>query len=116
MMMHKNIYYTLGGFDTRFFVYYEDADFAFRAVKHKYLCFYNADIKITHVGRGTTASISDISLFYNLRSRVQFVNKHYGRNNANLIILLTISINFSQTYSTLSRERSLYIGKEISFL
>ena len=92
MMMHKNIYDTLEGFDTRFFVYYEDADFAFRGFKKGYLSYYNSNIKITHVGRGTTAKISDISLFYNLRSRAQFVKKHYGRNLGNLIIFLTICV------------------------
>ncbi len=40
---------------------------------------------------------------------ITYINKSFNDIRSQLI-------NFSQTYSTLSMERSLYIGKEISFL
>jgi len=92
MMMQRKIFEDLKGFDTRFFVYYEDADFAYRAKKIGYNTYYNSDIRITHIGRGTTAKISDKSLFYNLRSRIQFVNKHYGAFKGNIILFMTLTI------------------------
>lgn len=90
MIMEKKIFDRLNGFDTRFFVFYEDADFALRARNLGYRSYYKSDIKIIHHGRGTTKKISDIALFYNLRSRIQFVKKHYSTFDGLLITILTL--------------------------
>lgn len=90
MLMNKKVFDELEGFDTRFFVYYEDADFALRARQLGLQSYYNANIKILHLGRGTTKDISHVALFYNLRSRTQFVYKHYGKFYGGLILFLTI--------------------------
>jgi len=92
MMFHKDVFDKLNGFDTRFFVFYEDADFALRAKQIGHKSYYNSEIKINHLGRGTTRKISDKSLFYNLRSRQQFVKKHYGKLQSGLILLLTLTL------------------------
>lgn len=92
MFMKKQVFEDINGFDESFFVYYEDADFALRALNKGHMSYYNSDIQIIHHGRGTTAKISDISLFYNLRSRVQFVKKHYGRLNGFIIQVLTFVV------------------------
>lgn len=92
MLMSKVDYEKVGGFDTRFFVYYEDADFALRAKKMGILSYYNSDIKILHHGRGTTKKIFHTTLFYNLRSRIQFTYKHYGKIYGVIILLLTLTI------------------------
>lgn len=92
MLMEKEIFDILGGFDTRFFVYYEDADFALRAKKKGYLSYYNSNIEIMHSGRGTTKKIFHTTLFYNLRSRIQFTYKHYGRFYGALILILTLTV------------------------
>ena len=92
MLMQTKVFEKVDKFDTDFFVYYEDADFALRAKNMGFKSYYNANIKIIHHGRGTTEKISDISLFYNLRSRIQFVNKHYGSFNGFLIKLATYTV------------------------
>ena len=92
MLMKKEVFDKLRGFDTRFFVYYEDADFALRAKRMGFLSYYNSNIEIMHSGRGTTKNISHIALFYNLRSRIQFTYKHYGRFYGALILILTLSV------------------------
>lgn len=94
MLMGKNVVDEISGFDERFFVYYEDADFALRARKKGYKSYYNSELKITHIGRGTTEKISDKSLFFNLRSRYQFILKHEGRINATIVLCLTLTIEF----------------------
>lgn len=92
MLMAKANYDKVGGFDTRFFVYYEDADFALRAKKMGIFSYYNSDIKILHHGRGTTKKIFHTTLFYNLRSRIQFTYKHYGKIYGALILFLTLTV------------------------
>ena len=92
MLMEKTVFDILDGFDTRFFVYYEDADFALRAKNQGFKSYYNSDIEIMHSGRGTTKKIFHTTLFYNLRSRIQFTYKHYGMFYGALILILTITI------------------------
>ena len=92
MFMEKKVVDEITGFDERFFVYYEDADFALRASQKGYRSYYNSDIHIVHHGRGTTAKISDVSLFYNLRSRAQFVLKHEGVLCSFVVMFFTITI------------------------
>lgn len=92
MFMKKEVVNDVKGFDENFFVYYEDADFSLRASNLGYKSYYNSDIEIIHHGRGTTAKISDISLFYNLRSRIQFITKHEGKFYGNIILFLTLTI------------------------
>ena len=121
MLLKRDVCDRLNGFDTRFFLYYEDADFALRAKEIGYLSYYNSDIKILHHGRGTTEKISHIGLFYNLRSRIQFVNKHYGKFYAILIEAITLTLepvsrlvfnslsnNWSQNIVTLKAFRLLF--------
>lgn len=92
MFMKSSIFDTLNGFDERFFVYYEDADFAFRAKKKGILSYLCNTISVYHKGRGTTERISEIALFYNLRSRLQFVKKHYGDLSYLYVRILTICV------------------------
>ncbi|MDP5158433.1 MAG: glycosyltransferase family 2 protein [Flaviramulus sp.] len=92
MLMEKDVFDKLNGFDNRFFVYYEDADFALRAKKIGFLSYYNSTIEIMHSGRGTTKKIFHITLFYNLRSRIQFAYKHYGKFCGALILFLTLTL------------------------
>lgn len=92
MLMNTHTFNVLNGFDTRFFVYYEDADFAYRARIKGLRSYYNSGIEILHHGRGTTKKISHISLFYNLRSRIQFIYKHYGSFYGAIILITTLTI------------------------
>ncbi|TWO33981.1 glycosyltransferase family 2 protein [Seonamhaeicola sediminis] len=92
MLMERSVFEKLNGFDTRFFVYYEDADFGLRSRKIGLKSYYNSDIEILHHGRGTTKGISHIALFYNLRSRVQFIHKHYGYFWGIIIQILTFIV------------------------
>ena len=92
MFIRKRDLDIVGDFDERFFVYYEDADLSYRFLKHGFKIYYNSDIEIFHLGKGTTQKISTISLFYNIRSRIQFVEKHYGSAKARLVRFLTLTI------------------------
>ena len=92
MLMEKSVFDNLGGFDTDFFVYYEDSDFALRAAELGLKSYYNSEIEIMHRGRGTTKKIFHTTLFYNLRSRIQFTYKHYGKFYGAVILILTLTV------------------------
>lgn len=60
----------IGGFDKRFFCYFEDVDLAFRLRLNGKRCAYVPKAVVTHVGSGVTGKRSDFSTYYGQRNLV----------------------------------------------
>jgi len=84
----------LGGFDERFFMYYEDVDLSYRAHLAGWNTLYLAEISVQHIGGGTTEQIKGRRLFYSLRSRVLYAGKHFGRGRAVGLIFGILILEF----------------------
>jgi len=89
-LVRRSLFERLGGFDERFFVYFEDADFSYRAHKAGWSSYYLANAHVYHRGRGTSEQIKGTRLFYSLRSRLQYAFKHFGRLAATAVALGTL--------------------------
>jgi len=76
--VRRSLFEALGGFDERFFVYYEDLDFAIRARKLGWSCVYLATARTFHRGQGTTESATERRTFYFCRSRILYARKYFG--------------------------------------
>ncbi|GJE57277.1 glycosyltransferase family 2 protein [Methylobacterium thuringiense] len=79
LMMPRPLFEGLGGFDERFFVYFEDTDLCVRVLASGRSVNHAADAVVLHRGQGTTGQVRDRRLFYFLRSQVLFTAKHHGR-------------------------------------
>ncbi|MFD2677429.1 glycosyltransferase family 2 protein [Camelimonas lactis] len=79
LLVERPLFQQLGGFDERFFVYYEDLDLCVRAATAGRTVAHDAGAQVWHQGQGTTAQVKDRRLFYIWRSEVLFAAKHYGR-------------------------------------
>jgi len=89
-MVRRNLFEMLGGFDERFFVYYEDMDFSFRAKCAGYSSWYIADAAAFHRGCGTSDLVKAERLFYYMRSRILYGFKHFGRKQGILLLITTL--------------------------
>lgn len=77
MMISKRIFEKVGGFDERFFLYFEEIDLCLRIKKLGYKIVYFPKAKIIHyVGRSTTDK-KFINNHYE-KSRFLFLEKYYG--------------------------------------
>ncbi len=74
--LRRQVFAALGGFDERFFVYFEDMDLSFRARRQGWKSVHFAGARAYHKGRGTTEQVRARRLFYSLRSRLQYCLKH----------------------------------------
>jgi N-acetylglucosaminyl-diphospho-decaprenol L-rhamnosyltransferase len=90
--LRRTLFEKLGGFDERFFVYYEDLDFAMRARELGATSVYLATARAFHRGLGTTERVKDIAQFYNWRSRVLFAFKHFGVAGGTAVLIATAAI------------------------
>lgn len=70
----------IGGFDHDYFLYWEDVDFSFRAVRSGARLHFASDIRVTHDEGGTqktasTRTKSPLYYYYNIRNRMLFARK-----------------------------------------
>ena len=87
-LVRRGLFDLLQGFDERFFVYYEEVDFSYRAYQTGCQSYYLADAHAFHAGGGTSNQVKGKRLFYSLRSRLLYAFKHFTLS-AELIVLLT---------------------------
>ncbi|MDP4005825.1 glycosyltransferase family 2 protein [Methylobacterium sp. NEAU K] len=78
LMIRRDLFAALGGFDPRFFVYWEDADLCTRARTAGFTVRHVAGAVARHVGQGTTRQVRALRLFYFLRSQILYAGKHHG--------------------------------------
>jgi len=91
-LVRRNLFEVLGGFDVRFFVYFEDLDFSLRARQLGYSSFYLAEAQAYHKGGGTSEQIKARRLFYSLRSRILYGYKHFNWGSATFLTFCTLTI------------------------
>lgn len=91
MLVKRNVFEKLSGFDERFFMYLEDLDFCLRARKEGYKVFTNPEIKaVHHIAKSSWQDMQ--SFFFNLyTSKIYFFRKHYRRTYSFLAYILIIS-------------------------
>lgn len=76
--VRREVFQRLSGFDERFFVYFEEVDFAMRAAHVGARTMYLASVQAFHAGGGTSNQVRARRLFYSLRSRLLFSSKHFS--------------------------------------
>lgn len=91
-LIRRSVYADLGGFDERFFVYFEEVDLCLRAAQKGYVTYYSADSHFYHVGGGTSDNVKAARLFYYWRSRLLYSMKHFSIPSTASILLLTLTV------------------------
>lgn len=91
-LVRRSLFKTLGGFDERYFLYYEELDFSLCARLAGYTSFYLAEARAFHRGGGSSEQVRPVRLFYFLRSRLQYCNKHFRKFTATAITIGTLVV------------------------
>lgn len=91
-LVRRTLFELLGGFDERFFVYFEEVDFSHRARQAGWHSVYLADVQAFHAGGGTSNQVKARRLFYSLRSRLLYAFKHFSWFGAVLVLLATLFV------------------------
>jgi GT2 family glycosyltransferase len=80
ILMHRRVVDTLGFLDEKFFVYTEDADYCFRAIKARLALWYVPEAQLLHkVSSLTGGEVSDFTVRYCTRNRIYFLSKSLTR-------------------------------------
>ena len=89
-VVRGSLFDQLGGFDERFFVYFEEVDFCERTGQSGLETVYLASAQARHVGGGCSNQVRGRSLFYSLRSRLAYADKHLSWWMSTLVLILTM--------------------------
>jgi N-acetylglucosaminyl-diphospho-decaprenol L-rhamnosyltransferase len=110
-MIRRSLFEQLGGFDERFFVYFEDLDLAVRARARGWTSVYLATAQAFHSGQGTTKAVKAHRLFYWSRSRIFFAFKHFTCTTASSVAATTLLIEpITRTLAALIGGRSAEVS------
>jgi O-antigen biosynthesis protein len=109
MMMKKEVYEKVGGFDEEFFMYGEDLDLCYRIQKAGYKVYYVHDTQIIHYKGESTkrSSFDETKVFYNAMNL--FVKKHLSGSFLVEIILL-LAITLRKFFAFMGRRKLILVS------
>jgi GT2 family glycosyltransferase len=89
VLIRKEVFEKVGLMDARYFVYVDDVDFMYRAMKAGVKLIYLPEAKLLHkVGRLTGGDGSAFAIRYCTRNRAYFLLRHFGAARSLPILLL----------------------------
>jgi len=91
-MVRQSVFGELNGFDERFFMYFEEVDFCYRAHKLGWRTRYLAEVSALHHGRASSDQVKARRLFYSLRSRLLFFRKNATKAEYWTVLLFTVLV------------------------
>lgn len=91
-LIRKAVFDQCKGFDERFFVYFEEVDLALRAKQAGYRSYYLANVSAFHAGGGLSGQVKARRLFYSLRSRIYYAQKHYNPIALAILVFGTFTV------------------------
>jgi len=90
LMIRRGLFEELGGFDERFFLYYEDVDLCLAARQAGWTVVHYAGAQAEHTGSATTGAVKDRRLFHVATSRVEYAAKRHGPLAAVMLIVFIL--------------------------
>ena len=82
LLVRRNAYESVGGFDESFFMYNEEVDFCYRLAQAGWSTIFVPSAQFGHVGGASTRALPEAMYLEQLRSHLRFVDKHRGRRSA----------------------------------
>jgi len=79
ILAEKDLVLKMGGFDERFFMYYEEADFCYRIKKAGYRIVFFPDASIIHLGGKSARQVPFRKKIMAIRSLLMFFGKHRNK-------------------------------------
>ncbi|RJR31389.1 MAG: glycosyltransferase family 2 protein [Candidatus Latescibacterota bacterium] len=91
-LARREVFEALGGFDERFFVYFEETDFARRMRARGWTCRHLGGASAYHRGGGASEQAGAERLFYAAASRILYARKHFGPAAAGVYVAAALTL------------------------
>lgn len=109
--VRRELFSRLGGFDERYFLYFEEVDFALRACREGDRSYFLKEATVLHAANVSSDQALGDRLYHSLRSRLLFAYRYWPRWQATLSVVLTLTIELTARLTRAALQRS---GPDIS--
>lgn len=93
-LIKKDVFNEVRGFDEDYFLYFEDLDLSKKVKNSGYKIYYISTVFAYHIGGGTTAKIKNLRLYYSLKSKLLYCNKHLTKKEYYSLYFIIIFFEF----------------------
>lgn len=76
MFIESSVFKKVGMMDAKYFAYYDDTDFVFRALKAGYKMYYEPSLTVLHKVSSSTGGDSTFYVYYSNRNKIYFTRKN----------------------------------------
>ena len=90
--VRRDLFVKLGGFDQRYFLYYDDVDLALRARREGAGSYFLKEALVFHAENVSTKQTRDLQVYHLLRSRTLFTYRYWSPWQASLLVFLTFAV------------------------
>jgi N-acetylglucosaminyl-diphospho-decaprenol L-rhamnosyltransferase len=112
-LIRRPLFESLGGFDERFFVYLEDVDLAYRSRQLGHPSYLLREARVYHAGHVSSDQVRGKRLFYLLRGRTEYANKHWPSWQAPVLGALTLGVELPVRWALAARRGGRDEMKEV---
>ncbi|MEV6481522.1 glycosyltransferase family 2 protein [Streptomyces sp. NPDC051576] len=92
LLVRRPVFTELNGFDERYFLYFEEVDFALRARRAGWPSYFVRQARVHHAGNVSSAQLGPWRHYLMLRSRSRYAFLHWTKPQAWLLMALTLSV------------------------
>lgn len=96
MLIRKNVFKEVGLMDEKYFVYWDDTDFVWRATKKEKKLWYTPLVTIQHKESSSTGSQSNFSIYYLHRNFIYFTLKNHPVLHTLFFLCVELVYHFSK--------------------
>ena len=104
--VRSDLFARLGGFDARYFIYFEEVDFALRARRLGALTYFLKEATAVHAGNVSSNQVLALRLYHSLRSRRLYASEHWVRWQAVVLVGVTLSVELVGRLTSAAVRRS----------
>jgi hypothetical protein len=91
-LVRRSVFQSLRGFDEQFFVYFEEVDLSRRVRESGLVSVCLPTLRAMHVGGVSSSKAGARRLFYWMRSRHVYAQKHLDKRERLLILILVVTL------------------------
>jgi N-acetylglucosaminyl-diphospho-decaprenol L-rhamnosyltransferase len=91
-LVRRELFEALGGFDERYFMYFEDVDFAVRARRAGALSYFLKDAKVLQFENVSSDQVHARRLAHSLHSRLVFAREHWAPWASAALVAITFGV------------------------
>ena len=93
--VRRELFEELRGFDTRYFMYFEEVDFALRARAAGAGSYFLKEAAVLHAENVSSDQVPSGRIFYSLRSRLLFARRHWRGRDTAALVAMTVTVEWA---------------------